>query len=124
MPRGIAREWLAKIAQPGVRLRAERLYQQLDLLQPVRQEARRDLLQESRKHEAVKRLRQIPAIRPDSCRLAGCLAADTSSFPHQAPAVEEARVVSPSPRRTTAARALCPRKDPTQPGAHHGARSE
>ena len=32
-------EWLAKILEPGVRLRAERLYQQLDLLQPVRQEA-------------------------------------------------------------------------------------
>jgi len=30
--------------EPGVRLRAERLYQQLDLLRPVRQEARRDLL--------------------------------------------------------------------------------
>ena len=43
-------EWLAKIPQPGVRLRAERLYQQLDLLQPVRQEARGDLLRESRKH--------------------------------------------------------------------------
>jgi len=57
-------EWLAKIPQPGVRLRAERLYQQLDLLQPVRQEARRDLLSESRKHPAVKLLRQIPAIGP------------------------------------------------------------
>ena len=57
-------EWLAKISQPGVRLRAERLYQQLDLLQPVRQEARRDLLQESRKHDAVKVLRQIPSIGP------------------------------------------------------------
>jgi hypothetical protein len=33
--------------EPGVRLRAERLYQQLDLLQPVRQEARRDLLARS-----------------------------------------------------------------------------
>jgi transposase len=33
-------EWLAKIPEPGVRLRAERLYQQLDLLQPVRQGAR------------------------------------------------------------------------------------
>jgi len=53
-------EWLAKIPQPGVRRRAERLYQQLDLLQPVRQEARRDLLSESRKHPAVKLLRQIP----------------------------------------------------------------
>ncbi len=57
-------EWLAKIPQPGVRLRAERLYQQLDLLQPVRQEARHDLLRESRKHDAVKMLRQIPAIGP------------------------------------------------------------
>jgi transposase len=55
---------LAKIPQPGVRLRAERLYQQLDLLQPVRQEARRDLLRESHKHQAVKLLRQIPAIGP------------------------------------------------------------
>jgi Transposase len=56
-------EWLAKIPQPGVRLRAERLYQQLDLLQPVRQEARRDLLQESHKHQAVKlrrRRQRIP----------------------------------------------------------------
>src|SRR5207247_1269959 len=57
-------EWLAKIAEPGVRLRAERLYQQLDLLQPVRQEARRDLLVESHKHHAVKLLRQIPSIGP------------------------------------------------------------
>ena len=56
--------WLAKIPQPGVRLRAERLYQQLDLLQPVRQEARRDLLRESCKHDAVRMLRQIPSIGP------------------------------------------------------------
>ena len=57
-------EWLAKIPEPGVRLRAERLYQQLDLLQPVRQGARRDLLVESHKHRAVKLLRQIPSIGP------------------------------------------------------------
>jgi len=35
-----------------VRLRAERLHQQLDLFQPVRQEARRDLLVESHQHRA------------------------------------------------------------------------
>src|SRR5271165_1832317 len=40
-------EWLAKIAEPGVRIRAERLYQQLDLLQPVRLQARGELLAES-----------------------------------------------------------------------------
>src|ERR1700685_3226900 len=57
-------EWLAKIPHPGVRLRAERSYQQLDVLQPVRQEARRELLVESQKHDAVKLLRQIPSIGP------------------------------------------------------------
>ena len=57
-------EWLAKIAEPGVRLRAQRLYQQLDLLQPVRLEARRELLAESHKHSGVKLLRQIPSIGP------------------------------------------------------------
>ena len=45
-------------------MRAQRLYQQLDLLQPVRQQARQELLQESHKHPAVQLLRQIPAIGP------------------------------------------------------------
>ena len=45
-------------------MRAEHLYEQLDSLQPVRQAARRELLRESRKHAAVKLLRQIPAIGP------------------------------------------------------------
>jgi transposase len=57
-------EWLTKIAEPGVRVRAERLYQQLDVLQSVRQQARHDLLRESHKHSAVKLLRQIPSIGP------------------------------------------------------------
>ena len=57
-------EWLAKIGEPGVRVRAERLYQQLDVLQPVRQQARHDLLLESHKHPAVMLLRQIPSIGP------------------------------------------------------------
>jgi transposase len=57
-------EWLAKIAEPGVPRRAERFYQQLDLLEPVRQEAKRDFVNESRKHPAVTLLRQIPSIGP------------------------------------------------------------
>ena len=57
-------EWLAKIVEPGVRVRAEHLYRQLDGLQPLRWEARRELLQESQKHAAVKLLRQIPSIGP------------------------------------------------------------
>jgi transposase len=40
------------------------LYQQLDSLQPLRLEVRRQLLLESRKHAAVKLLRQIPSIGP------------------------------------------------------------
>jgi hypothetical protein len=50
--------------QPGVRVRAEHLYQQLDSLQPLRLEARRELLRESHKHAAVKLLCQIPSIGP------------------------------------------------------------
>jgi transposase len=57
-------EWLAKIVEPGVRVRAARLYQQLDGLQPVRLEARRELLRESHQHPAVRLLRQIPSIGP------------------------------------------------------------
>jgi transposase len=57
-------EWLAKLVEPGVRIRAQHLYQQLDSLEPVRQDARRELMRESRKHAAVKLLRQIPAIGP------------------------------------------------------------
>jgi transposase len=57
-------EWLAKLVEPGVRIRAQHLYEQLDSLEPVRQAARRELLLESRKHAAVNLLRQIPAIGP------------------------------------------------------------
>src|SRR3954447_11323022 len=57
-------EWLSKITEPGVRVRAERLYQELDLLQPVRLEARHELLAESHKHSGVRLLRQIPSIGP------------------------------------------------------------
>jgi transposase len=39
-------------------------YEQLDGLQPIRVSARRELLRESHKHFAVKRLRQIPSIGP------------------------------------------------------------
>src|SRR5215472_17614389 len=57
-------EWLGKIAEAGVRRRAEHYYQQLDVLRLLRQEVRRDLLVESKKHKAWKLLRQIPGIGP------------------------------------------------------------
>ena len=57
-------EWLGKINEPGVRRRAEFYYQQLDALRSLRQEVRRDLLAESKKHKAWKLLCQIPSIGP------------------------------------------------------------
>jgi transposase len=57
-------EWLAKIIEPGVRRRAEFYYQQLDALRSLRQEVRRELLEESKKHKAWKLLCQIPSIGP------------------------------------------------------------
>jgi transposase len=57
-------EWLGKISEPGVRRRAEFYYQQLDALRTLRQEVRRDLLAESKKHQAWKQLCQIPSIGP------------------------------------------------------------
>src|SRR6516225_2997951 len=66
-------EWLDKIQEPGVRCRAERLYQQLDMLQHLRQQARRELLVESRKHTIIAKLRQIPALGPIRSALAVAL---------------------------------------------------
>ncbi len=57
-------QWLGQLPEPGIRRRAERLYTQLDQLEPLRQQARRDLLQESRKHSATRELRQVPSIGP------------------------------------------------------------
>jgi transposase len=57
-------EWLEKIREPGVRRRAERLCQQLDMLQHLRQQARGELLVESRKHAITAQLRQIPYLGP------------------------------------------------------------
>jgi transposase len=55
-------QWLSRIAHAGVRRRAELLYQELDGLLVLRHTARGELLAESRKHKAVKILRQIPLI--------------------------------------------------------------
>jgi transposase len=57
-------EWLGKIPHAGVRRRAEQLYEHLDMLQRLRQQARRELLVESRRHPATARLRQIPYVGP------------------------------------------------------------
>jgi transposase len=58
------REWLGKIQEAGVHRRAEFYYQQFDALRMLRQEVRRQLLAEARKHDARKLLREIPFIGP------------------------------------------------------------
>jgi transposase len=57
-------EWLEKIKHAGVRRRAEHLYEHLDILKQLRQQARRELLVESRKHLITAKLRQIPCVGP------------------------------------------------------------
>jgi hypothetical protein len=66
-------QWLGKIPEPGTRRRAEQLYQQLDMLQHLRQQARSELLAESRKHTITAKLRQIPSLGPIRSALAVAL---------------------------------------------------
>jgi transposase len=73
-------EWLGKIKEAGVRRRAEQLYQQLDMLQHLRQQARRELLAESRRHPITARLRQIPSLGPIRSALAVALIQTPNRF--------------------------------------------
>src|SRR5258708_19148215 len=57
-------EWLGRISEAGVRRRAEHCYQQLDALRLLHQQVRRDLLLESKKHQAWRLLCLIPGIGP------------------------------------------------------------
>jgi transposase len=55
-------EWLKLLSEPGVRQRMDWLYKQLDQLRPLRREAKRAMLAESREHRAVGLLRTIPQL--------------------------------------------------------------
>jgi len=57
-------DYLEQLRGPGLRRRAERLYAQLDSLQQLRREARRDLILECRKHADARILRQVPLLGP------------------------------------------------------------
>jgi hypothetical protein len=57
-------EWLAQLSDSGLQRRARRLYQELDLLQSLRREARQDLILECRKHSEAKLLRTVPWLGP------------------------------------------------------------
>jgi len=56
--------WLAQLREAGLHRRAERLYQQFDILQQLRREAKQELIVECRKHEAAKWLRTVPFLGP------------------------------------------------------------
>src|SRR5262249_25794782 len=73
-------QWLEKIPEPGTRRRAEQLYQQLDLLRHLRQQARRELLAESRKHAITAKLRKIPSLGPIRSALAVALIQTPNRF--------------------------------------------
>ena len=92
-------EWLSKITEAGVRRRAELYYQQLDALRLVRQQARKELLAEARKHRATKLLRQIPGIGPLRAAHLVAVDADASSVPHQAATVDLQRAGVGDPRQ-------------------------
>jgi transposase len=66
-------QWLEKIPEAGTRRRAEQLYQQWDMLQHLRQQARRELLAEGRKPTITAQLRQIPSLGPIRSALAVAL---------------------------------------------------
>jgi transposase len=85
-------EWLGKIKEAGVRRRAEQLYQELDMLQHLLRQARRELLAESRKHPITAKLRQIPYLGPIRSALTVALNSDPASFPHQAAVVGLQRI--------------------------------
>jgi transposase len=55
-------QWLAKLRQEGLKLRAESLYKQLDYLRPLRRDAKKALLEEAGLQEAFKRLREVPGL--------------------------------------------------------------
>ena len=56
--------WLKQLHEAGVHHRAELLYRQLDALLPLRHEAKRRMIAESRKHPAQKILLSIPTLGP------------------------------------------------------------
>jgi hypothetical protein len=60
--KGQHEQWLNHLNHPARRLRASRLFRQLDCLTELRAEAKKDLVAETRKHPATKILQSIPGI--------------------------------------------------------------
>ncbi len=56
------KDWLAKLDSKAVRARADRQWQELDLVERLSEEAEGDLVAEARKHAVTRILRSIPGI--------------------------------------------------------------
>jgi transposase len=56
--------YLAQLGAGSLRHRAECLYQELDALQPLRRQARRELIAECRRHAAARWLQSVPFLGP------------------------------------------------------------
>ena len=57
-------QWLGQLTQAGIHRRAELLYEELDALLSLRRQARRELIVESHKHDAVRLLCTVPFLGP------------------------------------------------------------
>jgi transposase len=57
-------QWLGKLKEEGLKLRAEFLYKQLDQVRTLRRDAKKQMLTQARKHSAFKRLCRVPGLGP------------------------------------------------------------
>jgi transposase len=57
-------DWLGRLQDAAVRVRAGRLFEELDCLRVLREKAEKDMVAEARKHAASKILRTVPGIGP------------------------------------------------------------
>ena len=78
-------QWLEKIPEAGTRRRAEQLYQQLDMLQHLRQQARREPAggESQTHHHCQAKTDSLPGT--DSFCVSGSADSDSASFSQQAP---------------------------------------
>jgi hypothetical protein len=91
-------QWLEKIPEAGTHRRAEQLYEQLDMLQHLRQQARRELLAESQAcHHRQAQTDSLPGT--DSLGFGGGTDSDAPSFSQQAPTVDLQRIGARNPRQ-------------------------
>lgn len=61
-----SKQWLRKLTEPGQKVRASSLYEQLKALRPLRQKAKLAMLREARRQAAYRCLESVPRLGPIS----------------------------------------------------------